>query len=120
MMPQNKGAAFLYAVVMGIGVACVIITLVVLLLRLIAGDVQAATLTTTTTATEVGGGGIPQHFERYPYIERELRALQRQRSKSTCNACVLEKYYSQTPEERLQQLRDTMNKYYPVKETNSE
>lgn len=100
--PEGKGAAFLYSVVLGIGIACIIITLLILLLQWIGGAYAA-------DSSDEYKRGIPYDFTYYPNVEVEVEIPPDKVLR--CNACVLEQYYSTTPEQRLNELRIIWDRY---------
>lgn len=110
--PKGKLAAFVYSMAVGVGIMCIVITIVVLLMQLIVSPASAASTFEDPETPYVRG--IPQRFERYPYLERSIRQLSRDvrmLQERKCSACILREYYNTTPTDRLQRLRDTINTY---------
>lgn len=106
--PQHPLGAFFYSLFVGIGIMCVFIFFFILFLQWL-GSAEAAPVEVHDQYYR----GVPYNYTRYPHIERELRAIRQEVTPdSKCNACILEKYYSTTPQQRLEQLRDTIDKYY--------
>ena len=87
---------------------CVVIFLFILLIQWI-GGAHAAESDRTKELREGYERGIPYDFTYYPNLEIEVEVSPGKRLR--CNACVLEEYYSTTPEQRLDELRIIWERY---------